>query len=122
MVSIREELAQPNLIPEALAGLIQVALEMDDLPVASREMEKILAHLEKGNTFEGSEEPLRIYLACYQVLEKQRDARSKIILRKAAQLLETQLSNLQDEEARRMYVENVPWRRAIQEAWQLAQA
>ena len=119
---IREELAQPNLIPEAVAGLIQVALEMDDLPTASREAEKILTHLEKGSTFEGSEEPLRIYLACYQILEKQKDARSKTILREAAQLLETQLSNLQNEEARRMYVENVPWRRAIHKAWQIAQA
>ena len=112
------ELAQPNLIPEIEAGLIYVALELDDIPAAYHETEKILAHMENGNTFEGSEEPMRIYLACYQALEKQGDARSKVILREAAQLLESQLSNFKSEEARRMYVENVPWRTAIQEAWE----
>ena len=116
------ELAQPNLISEIVAGLIYVALELDDIPAASRETERILAHIDKGNTFEGSEEPMRIYLACYQALERQKDARAIILLREAAQLLESQLSNFKDEEARRMYVENVPWRRAIHEAWQTVQA
>ena len=95
-----------------------MALEINDLPAANRETEKILEQMEKGNTFEGTEEPLRIYFACYQALERQKDARSNTVLREAVQLLEAQLSNLKNEEARRMYVENVPWRRAIQEAWQ----
>jgi predicted ATPase len=116
------EIAQPNLIPEAIAGLIQVALEIGDLLTASRETEKILAHIESGYAFEGTEEPLRIYLACYQTLERQKDERSNMVLREAARLLESQLSKLKSEEARRLYVENVPWRRAIQEAWDAVQA
>ena len=122
VVGIRKKLAQENLVPEAVAGLVQVALLTDDLSAANRETEKILAHLKKGSTFEGSEEPLRIYLVCYQTLEKLKDPRSSLVLQEAAQLLEAQISNLHDEKARRMYVENVPWRRAIYEAWQVDQA
>jgi predicted ATPase len=116
------ELAQPNLVPEVVAGLLQVALEVDDLPAVRHETEKIVTQMDMGETFEGSEEPLRIYLACYHGLEKLKDARSDIVLREAARLLDSKLSNLKNKEARRMYVENVPWRRAIQVAWKKAQA
>jgi len=38
----------------------------------------------------------------------------------AAAQLESQIARIQDENARRRYVENVPWRRAIWDAWQSA--
>jgi tetratricopeptide (TPR) repeat protein len=115
------ELAQPNLIPEIVAGLLQVALEVDDLPAVRHETEKIIAQMDMGETLEGSEEPLRIFLACYLGLERLKDARSDAVLREAARLLDSQLSNLKNKEARRIYVENVPWRRAIQVAWKKMQ-
>jgi hypothetical protein len=74
-------------------------------------------YLENGGTFEGVEEPLRIYLACYQALEKIRDPRSETVLQDAAKLLETQVSKLHDAKTRAMFIQNVPCRRAIQEAW-----
>lgn len=117
-VAIREELDQKNLAMEPTAGLIQVALEMNDLSVARSETEKILRHLENGGTFEGAEEPLRIYCACYQALQKLRDPRSDTILQEAVKLLEMQVSKLQDAKARQMFIQNVPCRRAINEAWQ----
>jgi len=116
-VTIREELGQKGLALEPSAGLIQVALDTDNLSTASSETEKILLHLETGGTFDGTEEPLRIYLACYQALQKLRDPRSTTILHDAVKLLETQVSRLQDAQARQMFIQNVPCRRAIQEAW-----
>jgi len=113
-ITIREELGQHSLVFEPAAGLIQVALETNDFATASSETEKILQHLENGGTFEGTEQ---IYLACYRALEKLRDPRSPEILHQAVQLLETQVSKLPDAEACRMFIQNVPCRRAIQEAW-----
>ena len=121
-VQIRTELQQPGLATEPMAGLIQVALELDDLTIGLQHTETILAHLINGGTLDGTEEPLRIYLACYSALEKAKDPRAHIILQDAVQLLEAQVSNFRGEEARRMYVNNVPWRLSIHKAWESGQA
>jgi predicted ATPase/class 3 adenylate cyclase len=121
-VTIRQELDQPGLMIEAVAGLAQAALAANDLPAAGGYVDTILAYLDSGGTLEGVEEPLRVYLACYQVLTKAQDQRSEAVLRIAAQRLEAQVSKLSDEKARRMYVDNIPWRRALWQAWQSTQA
>jgi len=120
-ITIREELGQRGLTFEPSAGLILVALETNDLSTASNEAEKILLHLENGGNFEGAEEPLRIYLACFQALKKIEDPRSATVLQDAVRLLETQVSKLHDAQAREMYIQNVPCRRDIQEAWNASQ-
>jgi len=114
---IRDELEQPGMKLEALAGLIQVFLEKDDVDSALNETEKIVAYLDAGGTLEGAEAPLRVYYACYTTLEKKGDPRSQTVLHSAVQLLESQVSKLRSEDSRRQYVENVPWRHAIQQAW-----
>jgi tetratricopeptide (TPR) repeat protein len=117
-IHIREELGQPSLAMEPKAGLIQIALDMDNLALALQHTEEILAFLAEGSTLEGVEEPLRIYLACYHALEKENDPRAREVLREANHLLEAQVSKFSDDAARRMYVQNVPWRLAIQNAWE----
>ena len=118
-ISIRSELGQPNMATEPAAGLIETALARNDLPAALRGAENILTHLMNGGTLEGTEEPLRIYFACYQALEKNRDPRSGDLLEKAVEMLNARVSKLRDEESRRLFVEKVPWRLAIQRAWQV---
>ena len=120
-ITIRDELDQKSLAIESTAGLIQVALEMDDITLANSETEKILQYFENGGGIEGTEEPLRIYLACYQTLQKLRDPRSDTVLQDAVKLLETQVSKLHDVEARQMFIQNVPCRRDIQDAWKKLQ-
>ena len=117
-IRIRRELEQPGLAMEPVAGLIQVALDTNDLAVALGHTEDILAYLAGGGTFEGAEEPLRIYLACYNALEKAKDPRSRDVLQNAMHLLDAQVSKFRDDAARRMYVQNVPWRLSIQKAWE----
>lgn len=117
-VGLRDELEQKGLSAEPLAGLIQVALERSDIAAASRAAEVIMSHLEAGGTLDGTEEPLRIYLACYRVLDIQGDPRAQTVLRVARKMLDVQLSKFRDDEARRMYLENVPWRLAVQQAWE----
>jgi tetratricopeptide (TPR) repeat protein len=117
-IAIREELGQSGMRMEAIAGLIQALLLKGDDLGATNQAEEIISSLETGAKLDGSEEPLRIYYACYLVLEKWEDTRAYRLLKAAVQLLEAHLSKLRDEGSRRMYVESVPWRHAIQQAWQ----
>ena len=115
-VFIRNALGQPGLAMEPLAGLIEVALRVNDLTTALAIAEKILGHFESGGTLEGTEEPLRIYLACVTALKQSNDPRAEAVLQAAAQFLKEQLSKIHSSDIRHSYVENVPWRRAIAEA------
>lgn len=115
---IRNELNQPNLSAEALSGLAQIALYRSNLPSLTQLIESIFSIMEKDGNFSGAEEPLRIYYTCHQALEVMKDPRSHSILQTAKRLLEAQVSKFKDENERRRYVENVPWRRAIHQAAQ----
>ncbi|MFZ5879630.1 MAG: tetratricopeptide repeat protein [Chloroflexota bacterium] len=119
-MAIRAELGLSSLTMEATAGLVQAALEKGELGLALQNAETILSHLATGGTLEGAEEPLRIYLACYLTLVQSQDARADAILQTAAAQLQSQIARIEDENARRRYVDNVPWRRAIWNAWNSA--
>ena len=114
-VVIRNELAQPNMASEPMAGLIETALATETVPTAMQHVEAILTHLANGGTLEGTEEPLRIYYACYRALHKKGDLRSNDLLAKAVELLDAQVSKLRDDVSRQTFVKNVPWRFAIQQ-------
>jgi tetratricopeptide (TPR) repeat protein len=115
-VEIRNELQQPSLSMEPLAGLVDVALRMDNLEAAAGDVEKILSYFKEGGTLDGTDEPLHVYYICYMFLTRQGDARSQQILQSAIQLLEELLSRFKDERSRRMYLKNVPWRLALYQA------
>jgi tetratricopeptide (TPR) repeat protein len=117
-IEIRNELGQRNMAIEAEAGLIEIALARNDLSEAVQKVEEILAHLALGGTLEGTEQPLRIYYVCYQALKKNQDPRSNNVLAKAGELLDAQVSKLRDEVSRQKFIQNVPWRLAIQQARQ----
>ena len=118
-IALRNELGQPVLKLESCAGLIQALLQKGDHASALSEAEEIISYLEAGGSLEGTEEPLRVYYACYLVLNQARDPRRQAVMHSAIQLLEAQVSRLEDEGSRQTYVKNVPWRLAIQ---QLSQA
>jgi tetratricopeptide (TPR) repeat protein len=117
-VEIRTALGQPALSMEPLAGLVDVALHMDDMNAAASAADEILTYFASGGTLEGSDEPLRVYYTCYLFLKRQQDLRSTQILQSAIQLLEAQVSKFKDEQSRKMYLENVPWRLALYQAAQ----
>ena len=112
-MQIREELGQPGMRIEALAGLVQSLLRKAEFGPAFAEAEKIISYLDAGGTLEGTEEPLRVYYACYLALDKRSDPRTHAMLQSAARLLDAQVSKLKDEISRQMYIQNVPWRSAI---------
>ncbi len=115
-MDIREKLGQPSLSMEPLSGLVDAGLRAGDLDAASYYTEKILAHVNGGGTLNGTDEPLRVYYNCFQLLKKKQDPRSTQVLQAGIQMLHEQLSKFKDEHSRNMYVENVPWRLALQNA------
>ena len=112
-IEIRSELNQPTLALEPMAGLVESYVLANDLDSALREAESILVLLPHSSTLDGVDEPLRVYHACYLILSKLQDPRSKLILQTANGLLEAQVSMFSDDNARKRYVENIPWRNAI---------
>jgi predicted ATPase/class 3 adenylate cyclase len=116
--AIREELGQPALRMEPLSGMAQVELAAGNLPAAAEIVETIMAHWASGGTLEGTEEPLRIFLTCYQVLSELKDPRALDVVKSGYQRLLESVSIVDDEQTRRMIIENVSWRRAIRDIWQ----
>jgi tetratricopeptide (TPR) repeat protein len=116
-LNIRRELGQSSLATEPMAGLIQLALQVNDISNAQESVEELIVHLYDEVFLDGAEEPLRVYLACYQVLKRVEDPRSNEILDKAMQLLEAQVSKFGDDQSRRRYIDNAPWRREIEQSW-----
>jgi predicted ATPase/class 3 adenylate cyclase len=119
---IRHSMGQKTLAMEPLAGLAQIELDKDNLVTALMYVEKILLHLAEGGSLEGTEEPLRVYLSVYLTLIANRDPRAAQILEAAYALLQAQVDRIQDQTGKKMYVQNVPWRRQIEEIWQQKQA
>jgi predicted ATPase/class 3 adenylate cyclase len=120
-LEIRHSLGQQNLAMEPLAGLAQVELRKGDPRAALIYAESILSHLANSGNLEGTEEPLRVYLTVYLTLVANRDPHATQILEDAHSLLREQVSKIQEQTNKEMFIQNVPWRHQIEEIWQQRQ-
>ncbi|MGB0387085.1 MAG: tetratricopeptide repeat protein, partial [Ardenticatenaceae bacterium] len=69
-LKLRQEMGLPHLAMESLAGLARIALLKGQLEEAISDVNQILEYLSSPlATLGGTEEPLRIYLTCYRVLQ-----------------------------------------------------
>jgi tetratricopeptide (TPR) repeat protein len=109
---LRRELDQRNLATEALAGLARVSLARGDLAQAKAHVEKVLSYLE-SNALDGTDEPFRVYLTCYRVLQASGDPLAAHILDQAHRLLQERAAKISDEKLRRSFLENVAAHREI---------
>jgi len=120
-LQIRQETKQATLATEPYAGLARVALAQNDLSAARHWVEPILLHLEAGNTLGGTDEPLRVYLTCYQVLKALNDPRAHSMLETAYRQMMARAGNIQEETLRVSFLENIPYHRDILAAWEAEQ-
>jgi predicted ATPase/class 3 adenylate cyclase len=120
-LEIRRSLNQPNLAAEPLAGLARIALVREDLQAARERVEEILGYLEAGGSLEGAEEPLRVLMTCYRVLQAVQDSRAGDILEDAYQMLGERADRIPDENLRRKFLENIPHHQEISTAWRAHQ-
>jgi tetratricopeptide (TPR) repeat protein len=109
---LRREFGQPHMAMEPLAGLARISLARNDLARAQTQVEEILDFL-KDSTLDGTDEPFRVYLACYRVLRANQDPRAQVLLTTAHSLLQDQAVTIEDEALRRLFLENVAAHREI---------
>lgn len=117
-LEIRRRLDQPALAAEPLAGLARAAASVGDVRSALDHVAEILSYLEQGGSLGATDEPLRVYLTCYQVLKSSQDPRADRILETSFALLQEQAAKIKDDSLRRVFLENVPYHREILEAWE----
>jgi len=117
-VGIRVQLNQDVLEMEPRAGLARTDLALNNLPAAMQGVEKILAHLASGKTLDGTDEPARIHLNCYLVLDAAGDDRALPLIKSAFELLNARAASIAEPAARQSFFENIPWNREIVSAWE----
>ncbi len=114
---IRQSLDQPNLANELQAGQARIALVDGDLQQALTFVNPILSYLDQGGSLEGTEEPIRIYLTCFEVLQQSEDTRAEGILETAYTQLQVRGAGIKDETMRQNYFENIPYNLQLISAW-----
>ena len=106
------EVGIPALIAEPLAGLARVALAQGDAVRSLALIEEVLTHLETG-TLDGAEEPMVVYLACYQTMRANADPRAPALLARARSELLARAAQITDPAARQMFLEQVAAHRGL---------
>jgi class 3 adenylate cyclase/tetratricopeptide (TPR) repeat protein len=106
------QIGNENWAQESVAGLARLALAQGDGETAVTHLNTILSHLQSGN-LHGTDEPLRVYLTCYQVLQAVGDGRAKEVLTAAHQLLQTRAATIENPETRQKYLQAIPYHREI---------
>ena len=112
-----DELEMPHLAIEAMAALAATALARGDRISALAAVQTILERQAAGAGLEGTDEPLRIRLICWQVLEAVADARSTDLLATAWRELSSHAERIGDPHRRQAFLEAVPFHRQIAAAW-----
>lgn len=120
-LAIRHALDQPNLASEPLAGLARICLALSQISAARVYLDEILEFLEGGGSLDGTDEPLRVYLTCYQILSAMEDVRADQILETAYQKLQRRAGLIPEESARRSFLEDIPYHQDILKAWESRQ-
>jgi tetratricopeptide (TPR) repeat protein len=120
-VDLRQSMKQQNLVSEPLAGQARIALEEGDLNKALSYINPIIMYLDQGGTLEGTEEPIRVYLTCYQVLHELDDPRAGLILESGYNLLQTRGGGIKNKVMRNSYYENIPHNKELLFEWKTFQ-
>jgi hypothetical protein len=84
---------------------------------AHAHVEDILAHFATGGTTDGTDEPLRIHLTCFRVLEAAHDPRADALLTTMHAMLEQRAAKITDPDAQRLFRNNIAHHREIAAAW-----
>lgn len=117
-IDLRQAMEQNNLVCEPYAGLARISLQTGDLSAALMYVDRIIDYLDQDGSLEGTEEPIRIYLTCFQVLRKADDPRAKKIIEAGYQLLQDRAAGIDKENLRNIFYENIPQNRELLNEWQ----
>lgn len=109
-------LHQSHLALDALAGLARVAMQQDNLVHALEYVSMILTHMQT-ESLDGTSEPFRIALSCYQVLHACDDSRAHNVFANAYNDLYAQAERIENDERKQLFLYCIPaHHQLIQEA------
>jgi hypothetical protein len=109
-------LGRDNLAMEPLAGLVRVSIAENNLSPAQARVQEILDYLQDSD-LNGTAQPFRVYLTCYQVLQTSQDSRAGNILNTCHHLLQERAAHLKDTTMRTAFLDKVTTHREIQESF-----
>ena len=98
---------------EIEAGLARVAMAKNEADKALLHVNKIVDYLEAGHSLEGTEQPFRIYLTCYYVLQQEYDPKAEDLLERAHTLLQQYAARITDPARKQSYLTNIPAHREL---------
>ncbi len=113
---LRSGLGELHLAMESRTGLACVNFAQGDRDGAQAHVDDILDYL-RTNTVDGVQEPLRLYLRCYRVLQANQDPRATEILKTAYHKLQHMAAKISADDLRRSLLENVRSNRKIVRAY-----
>lgn len=112
MIEARQKLGHMHLLTQGWAGLAEVARRRGQLHEAMEYVERCWPAMLAGQV--QGEEPMPVYLTCYEVLAASGDERAAVVLAQALSQLNRQIVALGDDElARRTFMQAVPSHRAL---------
>lgn len=115
-LEIQRDIGRHRAALRTVAGLAATAAARGDTAGALAHVEPILEHLEH-ETLDGVESPGRVYLICVQTLQAAGDPRAGALLARAQADLRERSMRIDDEAARRSFLERVPANRELLTAY-----
>jgi predicted ATPase/class 3 adenylate cyclase len=107
---------------DALAGLARVAQAAGDAAGAWQRLKPLLAHLDSGGTWDGTEAARQIQLTCYELLAAAGDARAPAVLERAHAELQSLAASLGERRLQQGLIDNIPEHRRLVAAWAARQS
>lgn len=117
-LALLQEMGQQNQAMEAKAGLARVHMAHQDVPQAQAYVADILARLQDDPWLPGTDEPFRVYLTCYHVLQTSGDERAGPLVARACCMLHERASHIDDAMLRHSFLHHVAAHRELLAAQQ----
>ncbi len=125
LTQARDTFTSLGLLPlatEASASLASAQWAAGERPIALAQAQAIWLALNKDDSVMGAEEPLRVYLECWEILHATGDSQAPPALAKACGILMQRALAIDDPARRDSFMHRVPHHRRLLEAWQAGAA
>jgi tetratricopeptide (TPR) repeat protein/tRNA A-37 threonylcarbamoyl transferase component Bud32 len=114
-LALRDELGQTHLAIEPRAALAEVSLAQGGVGEAFNHINRVMQHL-GDRTADGLDDPARLYLSTYRVLNQLDDRRALDVLDEGYYFVQVRANRMTDEDARQVYLD-IAANRDLLAAW-----
>jgi tetratricopeptide (TPR) repeat protein len=113
---LRTDLGELHLSMDPLVGLAAATYRAGQTEAARHHLEMAL-HFIENNALDGADDPLRIYMTCYELLQANQDQRGRDILEQAYAMLQERAARISDPNLQHAFLEYVPYHRRLVREW-----